>query len=266
MNPQYGPEVTDIEQSLNRLTKRLDLLEQMQRSLAGYWRSRQHDLPATLVRQLENTRQQAVDLLQKTDPSDADLQKILGFIQEIENQQNASAQANVAFAKQLIDELTHRKTERTTVPSTSPLIFNWPATGFPGGFFASFSGLFVALSQELDAAPQNVDQIPPESYALLDALRIRLTLLGRFEKALLIHPAPSAAFIHASQRLLADLQNSSWDSITRSDRLVREMEEDIFPKTSSATLRKITSASRSTASSSASMSPPNFRWTLPTAG
>jgi hypothetical protein len=230
LNPQYGPEVTDIEQSLNRLANRLDLLEQMQRSLAGYWRSRQHDLPATLVRQLENTRQQAVDLLQKTDPSDADLQKILGFIQEIENQQNASAQANVAFAKQLIEELTHRKTERTTAPSPSPLNFNWPAAGFPDGFFAGFSGLFVVLGQELDAAPQNLDQIPPENYALLDALRIRLTLLGRFQKALLIHPAPSAAFIHASQRLLADLQNSSWDSITRSDQLVREMEEDIFPE------------------------------------
>src|SRR6202030_2865623 len=66
--------------------------------------------------------------------------------------------------------------------------------------------------------------------ALLDALRIRLTLLGRFQKALLIHPAPSAAFVHASQRLLTDLQNSSWDSIARSDRLVREMEENIFPE------------------------------------
>ena len=231
LNPQYGPEVTEIEQSLDRLMKRLDVMEQMQLSLSGYWRHRQHDLPATLVRQVENIRKQAVDLLQKSDPSDADLQKILGLIQEIDNQQTTVGQANVAFAKQLIDELTRRRNERAAAPGTGPLVFNWLAvSGYPAGFFGGFNGLFIALGQELDLAPQTVDQTLPENYAALDALRVRLNQLDRFRKHLPMHPAPSDGFVHATQRLLTELQSSSWDSLTRAERSIREMEEGVFPE------------------------------------
>lgn len=231
LSPQYGPEVTDVEQSLDRLMKRLDVMEQMQRSLSGYWRHRQHDLPASVVRQVENSRKQAVDLLQKSDPSDADLQKILGLLQEIDNQQTTVGQANVAFAKQLIDELTRRRNERTAAPGTGPLVYNWFAVpGYPAGFFGGFNGLFIALGQELDSAPQNVDQTLPENYPALDALRVRLNLLDRFRKLLPLHPAPSDGFVHATQRLLTELQSSAWDSLMRAERAIREMEEGVFPE------------------------------------
>ena len=232
-NPQYGPEVTEIEQSLDRLMKRLDLLEQMQRSLSGYWRHQQHDLPASLVRQVENIRKQAVDLLQKSDPSDADLQKVLGLIQEIDNQQMSVGQANVTFAQQLIDELTRRKNERTAGAGADngPLMFNWLSVpGFPAGFFEGFYGLFNGLGLELNAAPQTVDQTQPEDYAPLDALRIRVNLLDRFRKLLPMHPAPTTYFVNASKRFLTQLQDTSWDSLNRAERALRQMEEGIFPE------------------------------------
>jgi hypothetical protein len=231
LNPQFGPELTEIEQSLERLTTRLDLLDQMQRSLAGYWRSRQYGLPATQVRQIEDLRKQAIDLLQKSDPSDGDLQKILGLLQEISRHQTSLGQTDVAFAKVLSTELVRRKAQQVTVPPTGPLTFAWAAVpGFPAGFFLRFSGLIVALGQELAAAPNTVEEMQPEKYASLDALRNRLDLLEDYQKILPTYPAPTPPFILASERLLTELQNISWDALARADRIVREMQEGIFPE------------------------------------
>ncbi len=231
LSTQYGPEVTDIEQSLDRLNKRLEQLEQMQLSLAGYSRDQQRKLPATLVREIEGIRKEALDLLQKSDPSEADLQKISGLIQVIEHRLTGFGQADAAFAKQLFDELTRRRNQRVANPPAGPLVFAWNLVpGFPPGFFAGFAVLSDSLAQELASAPPALEQMQPEDYAPVDALRNRLTLLENYHKILNGHPAATAAFRHAGVRLLAELRSPTWDSLTRADRLIREMQESIFPE------------------------------------
>jgi hypothetical protein len=231
LSTQYGPDVTDVEQSLDRLMKRLDLLDQMQLSLAGYSRAQQRDLPATLVRQIEAIRKQALDLLQKSDPTDADLQKVLGLIQEIEHRLMGFGQADAAFAKLLFDEVTRRRKERVTNPPTGPLVFLWNAVpGFPEGFFAGFADLSNSLAQELASAPPDLEHMQPEDYAPLDALRNRLIFLEKYQKILNGHPTLAPGFNHCSERLLAELRNITWDSLADADRLIREMQERVFPE------------------------------------
>jgi hypothetical protein len=222
LNTQYGPEFTDIEQSLERLTKRLDLLEQMQLSLAGYSRAQQRDLPATSVRKIEAIRKQALDLLQKSDPGEADLQKVVGLIQEIEHLMAVFEQADAAFARQLFDDLTRRKNQRVATSPAGPLVFPWTNPGFVD--------LAKSLDQELSSAPPDLEQMRPELYAPLDALRNRLTLLEKYQKILEGNPAPTAPFLNCSERLRAELRDNTWDSLGDADRLIREMQENFFPE------------------------------------
>jgi len=231
LNAQYGPEVTDIEQGLDRLTKRLDLLERMQLSLAGYWRARQRTLPATLVRQIEDIRKQAVDLLEKSDPSDADLQTILGLIQEIEHRLTGFGQADAALAKILADGLARRRDEQAARPPAGPLVFAWNTVpGFPPALLAEFLNLSNALALELASAPPDLEHMQPDDYGPLDALRTRFTLLEKYQKILVARPALTPPFLHCSERLLAELRNNTWDALTRADRLIQEMQENIFPE------------------------------------
>jgi hypothetical protein len=223
LSTQYGPDVTEVEQSLDRLMKRLDLLDQMQLSLAGYSRAQQRDLPATLVGQIEAIRKQALDLLQKSDPSDADLQKVLGLIQEIEHRLAGFRQADAAFAKLLFEELTRRRNERVANPPAGPLVFPWNTV--PG-----FTDLSNSLRLELESAPPDLGHMQPKDYAPLDALLNRLDLLEKYQKILNGHPAPTPAFNHCSVRLQAELRNNTWDSLADADRLIREMQESVFPE------------------------------------
>jgi hypothetical protein len=221
-NTQFSQEMIEIEQGIDRLTKRLDIVERMQKSLRLYWALRQRDIPVRLIDQIEAARKRVVDVLQKTDPGDADLQEALGALQDIDRTVAGASQPNIDLAKRLIEELKARRDELAKNPPEGPLVAAWPP---------EFASLITLLKADLAAAPPDLDSVHPDDYAAMDRLDFKLGLLSEYQRVQAGAPsAKSASVKMASDRLARELQNETWDSLSRARCLVRELQEDIFPQ------------------------------------
>jgi hypothetical protein len=215
----FGQGMSDVEQGLDRLAKRLDMLEQLQRTLAGYWKARAINIPPTDIEQIEITKKQVVDILQKSEPADADFQAALGLIQQIDKSVVMSAQADVEFARRLVEDLARRKGELAA--NTGPLTYLW---------VPDFQLLSEALKSDLIRAPDDVKGILASDYIPLDRLLFRLRLLEAYQRVLKGPQVPPPAWDFWSTELLAELRDSSWESLKRAQRMIRQMEEGLFPE------------------------------------
>jgi hypothetical protein len=110
-SPDFAGDMQDIEQAMTRLETRLQFLERLSIVRTNFIRMRAEVLPASMIFGIETTFDKIVEIGEKSDPSDPDVQTAVGLIKSVEDQLAQGILSNVDFAKSLADRVATYKTD-----------------------------------------------------------------------------------------------------------------------------------------------------------
>jgi hypothetical protein len=101
----------DIEQAMTRLETRLQLLESLSIVRTNFIRTRAEVLPASVIFSIETKFDKIVEIGEKTEPPDPDVQTAVSLIKSVEDQLAQGILGNVDFAKSLADRVAIYKAD-----------------------------------------------------------------------------------------------------------------------------------------------------------
>jgi hypothetical protein len=105
-SPDFSGEMQDIEQAMTRLETRLQFLERLSIVRTNFMRMRAEVLPSSIIFGMETIFEKIVEIGEKSDPSDPDVQTAVSLIKSIEDQLAQGILGNVDFAKSLAGRLS----------------------------------------------------------------------------------------------------------------------------------------------------------------
>lgn len=222
VSPDFSIAIAEIEKDVAGLKSRVDILEKMELVLRRYWKMRREArLPMSLAEGIEDIRQQATDILARSEPKDTDLQNAQLLIQEIEKRITSIDQPNPAFAQQLVARLQKLKKDINNEKIV--------ASDTLGELRKNLSGLFEKfLKTELPKA----EEINPADYVDLDSLVFQMAIVNRYN-ALVNSPVDDkqkARLNEHRNRLLGFLRQAGSESLYQARSLIQQLEENVFPE------------------------------------
>jgi hypothetical protein len=110
-SPDFAGDMQDIEQAMTRLETRMQFLERLSIVRTNFIRMRAEVLPASMIFGIETTFDKIVEIGEKSDPSDPDVQTAVNLIKSVEDQLAQGILSNVDFAKSLADRVAIYKTD-----------------------------------------------------------------------------------------------------------------------------------------------------------
>jgi hypothetical protein len=110
-SPDFAGDMQDIEQAMTRLEMRLQLLESLSIVRTNFVRTRADVLPASVIFSIETKFDKIVEIGEKTDPPDPDVQTAVSLIKSVEDQLAQGILGNVDFAKSLADRVAIYKVD-----------------------------------------------------------------------------------------------------------------------------------------------------------
>jgi hypothetical protein len=221
VSPDFSTAIAQIDKDVAGLTTRLDILERMELVSRRYWKMRREGrLPMSLTQEIDDLRQQATDVLARSEPKDTDLQNAQLLIQEIEKRIANIDQPNPAFAQQLVSRFQKLQTDLSTVAINNSKILQDLRSDLPD--------LFTRLTMNLPKA----EEIKPADYVDLDTMVFQLAFVNRYN-ALLRSPLDSKQEQRLKDnrsKLLVLLRQPGWDSLNQARSLIQQLEENVFPE------------------------------------
>jgi hypothetical protein len=220
ISPDFSTAITEIEKDVTGLRTRLDIVEKLELVVRRFWKMRRDGrLPVSFNQELDDLRQQAIDVLARSEPKDADLQNVQLLIQEIEKRISNIDQPNPAFAQQLVARFAKLQKSMSPVAiSHSPLLLKLQL---------ELPLLFARLSENLLPA----EQIKPADYVDLDTMISQLTIVDRYFalEQNPVDPIQEQRLQQHRNRLLALLRQPGWTQLNQAVALIRQLEENVFP-------------------------------------
>jgi hypothetical protein len=110
-SPDFAGDMQDIEQAMTRLETRLQLLESLSIVRTNFIRTRAEVLPASVIFSIETKFDKIVEIGEKTEPPDPDVQTAVSLIKSVEDQLAQGILGNVDFAKSLADRVAIYKAD-----------------------------------------------------------------------------------------------------------------------------------------------------------
>ena len=110
-SPDFAGDMQDIEQAMTRLEMRLQLLESLSIVRTNFIRTRAEVLPASVIFSIETKFDKIVEIGEKTEPPDPDVQTAVSLIKSVEDQLAQGILGNVDFAKSLADRVAIYKVD-----------------------------------------------------------------------------------------------------------------------------------------------------------
>lgn len=110
-SPDFSGDMQDIEQAMTRLETRLQFLESLSIVRTNFIRMRAEVLPASMIFSIETIFNKIVEIGEKSDPSDPDVQTAVGLIKSVEDQLAQGILGNIDFAKSLADRVATYKAD-----------------------------------------------------------------------------------------------------------------------------------------------------------
>jgi hypothetical protein len=110
-SPDFSGEMQDIEQAMTRLETRLQFLERLSMVRTNFIRLRAQVLPSSVIFSMEATFDKIVEVGEKSDPSDPDVQTAVSLIKNVEDQLAQGILGNVDFVKSLAGRVATYKTD-----------------------------------------------------------------------------------------------------------------------------------------------------------
>jgi hypothetical protein len=132
----FAGEMQSIEQAMARLTTRLQFLDVLGTVRANFMRMQADILPPNMNFALEEKFEKIIEIGEKSEPTDDDVQAALALIKGVQDQLDCGVQGSVDFAKSLVAQATkfkeefHPTTGRIGKTDTCKRI----RTSFPGPF------------------------------------------------------------------------------------------------------------------------------------
>jgi hypothetical protein len=219
---QFSLEMTEIEQALGGVHKRIGVIAEMELVLNKYWRQRSGRLPFLVADEIEELRIQFTDLLKRSQLSDADVQTAQGLIKRIDERiRNAigiDSELAARLARKIPDLKKDFDPEKGDI-GTSPV---WAA-------------LRDDLAENFDCAigptaPTDVDKIAPADYVRLGRAVFILDIIRDFMRLCGATGPTGALKPEQRQRrdaLMISIRSGSWEQMRRASRLVRKLRERI---------------------------------------
>jgi len=160
-SPDFAGDMQDIEQAMARLEERLQLLESLSIVRTNFIRTRAEVLPASVIFIIETKFDKIVEIGEKSDPPDPDVQTAVGLIKSVEDQLTQGILGNVDFAKSLADRV---KIYKVDFDQTNGRIGKTDTCKriralLPGPFarVESFDGTRLAAAADASSAPDYMD-------------------------------------------------------------------------------------------------------------
>ena len=221
----FAGEMQSIEQAVTRLGTRLQFLEGLGTTRTNFSRMRSQVLPPRIIFALEQTFQKIIEIAEKTEPSDEDVQEAQALIKSVQDQLDLGVQGNAEFAKNLVEEVTNFKVDfdaaKGQVGSTDTC--KHVRAAFPG----PFSRLESTDVSKITATPA-----PPASYLIdLDTTLFELELIrGYVELVEGLAPSDELRKKITGQEvnLLDYLKRRSCESMYAARLLFQQMEDGYF--------------------------------------
>jgi hypothetical protein len=166
---EFGAFMDIAAQSITKLSTRIDLLQRLNLTLSSFYRNRNR-IPPRIVDEIEETRARAMEILQKRESQDPELQTVQTCIAEIQKRIDAMNQPDAALAKNLADEVVAMQQDfdpakgRIGTTATCADVLN----DLPGPF------------NSLAAAPTDPAKINPVDYGDIDRMLFKLRLIREF--------------------------------------------------------------------------------------
>lgn len=110
-SPDFAGDMQDIEQAMTRLETRLQFLERLSIVRTNFVRMRAEVLPASMIFSIEMIFAKIVEIGEKSDPSDPDVQTAVGLIKNVEDQLAQGILGNVDFATSLANRVATYKAD-----------------------------------------------------------------------------------------------------------------------------------------------------------
>jgi hypothetical protein len=108
---EFPAQMQSIEQAMTRLGTRLQFLEGLGTARTNFTRLRSEVLPPSIIFALELTFTKILEIGEKSDPTDDEVQKAQALIKTIQDQLDTGIQGNTDFAKSRATEVTRLQTE-----------------------------------------------------------------------------------------------------------------------------------------------------------
>ncbi|HEY5028193.1 MAG TPA: hypothetical protein VIK39_07270 [Candidatus Angelobacter sp.] len=221
VSPDFSTAIAEIEKDVAGQKIRLDVLEKMELVVRRYWKMRREGrLPMSLTQEIDDIRQQATDVLARSEPKDADLQNAQLLIQEIEKRISNIDQANPALAQQLVGRFQKLQDDMgDRVIANSPTLQKLQS---------ALPELFLKLKAVLPKA----EDIRPPDYVELDTTVSQLEIVNRYN-ALEKNPVDDNQRNRLGayrNKLLALLRQTGWDALNQARSLIQQLEENVLPE------------------------------------
>jgi hypothetical protein len=221
VSPDFSTAITEIEKDVAGLKARLDILERMELVVRRYLKMRREGrLPMSLTQEIDDIREQATDVLARSEPKDTDLQNAQLLIQEIEKRISNIDQPNPALAQKLVARFQKLRQDMSddvirSSPTLQTLRFD-------------LGELFARLKVE----PSKAEDIKPADYLELDTTVSQLAIVNRFN-ALEQNPVDDNQRNRLGayrNKLLALLRQPEWDALNQARSLTQQLEENVLPE------------------------------------
>ena len=225
-SPDFAGEMQDIEQAMTRLEARLQLLESLSIVRTNFIRTRAEALPASVIFIIETKFDKIVEIGEKSDPPDPDVQTAVGLIKSVEDQLTQGILGNVDFAKSLADRV---KIYKVDFDQTNGRIGKTDTCKriralLPGPFarLESFDGTKLTAAADASSAPDYMD---------LDGRLFELQIIGEYVDLVegLASTSNLRTKITGYERELVDsLSRSTCEAAYAATLLLQEMKSGFF--------------------------------------
>ena len=219
-SPERDTLVTEITQDLQRLGRRVNLLEKLGALRTRFDEQRVVAQPPTPVDEIEDLFVQTVEILKGLKLTDDDLQSAMSNITRIDSKLRSFGQANPELVHDLVERAVQLKKDFVKdgdfwrSPNLTPVRQELP-------------GLF----RQFQDAPEKPEEYNPTNYSEWDMVLSKLRLIRGYVRLLDARRSDDETYprIRAKgHELLGYLKTFSWEALHSARRLVREMREDIF--------------------------------------
>jgi hypothetical protein len=107
----FAGEMQSIEQAIGRLVTRLQFLEELGTTRTNFTALRSEVLPPRSIFALEQTFEKILEIGEKSDPTDDELQRAQTLIKSVQDQLDLGIEGTAEFTKTLADDVTRMKAE-----------------------------------------------------------------------------------------------------------------------------------------------------------
>jgi hypothetical protein len=216
--PEFATVATQVTDGLSKLTSRVKLLQQMDLIMGRLAKIAPHGSPPTLVDQVTDGLDKASVLLGKVDCSDADIQ---------------AAQSALGTASTLVDSLTNPGADfGQSLAQRIQATYTDISAIADKTSFLNLQKIVPGPWQNIQSAAQPNFKISPGLLESLDGDLCKLKLMREYTA--LVEGTHDAAMLHRLQGKMRDLagylQLGSLKALNSAQALLREMQEDIYPK------------------------------------